>query len=207
MEDKKHVYCYIYHRHSCTYLLNRIAVFKRCIEYKPQKTFFDSIILTIVIILSEAGTVLTNNGSLNLRSINIVCNVLGFILTPMIPIAITLIFSRMILTTHKLLLIPTFINIVATVLSPIFRFIFYVDANNQYIRGDYFFVFIIVYIINLLILVIITLEVGKTNNYPIIGKLVGLSIFTIIGTSIQIVYPFTYSSWHCVTLSLLLYFF
>ncbi|MDR7870690.1 MAG: diguanylate cyclase [Tissierellaceae bacterium] len=176
------------------------------LNFYRKRPFLIAIILTVIIILSEAGTVLTDNGILKFRSINILCNVLGFTLTPMIPIAIALIFDKMILRTHKLLLIPTLINMVATVLSPLFGFIFYVDSYNQYIRGDYFLIFIIVYIINFLFLVIITLEVGKNCNYPIMCKLVALSLFIILGTSIQLVYPLAYSSWHCVTLSLLLYY-
>lgn len=37
-------------------------------------------------------------------------------------------------------------------------------------------------------------------------KLVALCLFTLIGTSIELVYPSAYSSRHCVTLALLLYF-
>ncbi|PKM49988.1 MAG: hypothetical protein CVV02_13475 [Firmicutes bacterium HGW-Firmicutes-7] len=197
-----------------TYIIDITALFylmgllysSTALNIYRKKPFLIGIILTVIIILSEAGTVFADNGSLNLRSINIFCNILGFALTPMIPIAITLIFDRRILRTHKLLLVPTLINIVATVLSPLFRFIFYVDANNQYIRGDYFFIFITVYIINFLFLVMSTLDAGKKYNYPIMRKMVALSIFTIIGTSIQLVDPLVYSSWHCVTLSLFLYF-
>jgi diguanylate cyclase (GGDEF)-like protein len=47
---------------------------------------------------------------------------------------------------------------------------------------------------------------GKKYNYPIMWKMVALSLFTIIGTSIQLVEPLAYSSWHCVTLALFLYF-
>lgn len=165
-----------------------------------------TIVLTVIIILSEMGTVFTDNGSTGLRGINIFCNVLGFALTPLIPIAISLIFDRRILGTHKFLLLPTLINIIATVLSPQLRLIFYVNADNQYIRGDYFFIFISVYIFNFLFLLICTLDVGRKFNYPITGRMVMLSLFTIIGTSIQLVYPQAYSSWHCVTLSLFLYF-
>ncbi len=171
-----------------------------------KKPFLMSIILTIIIILSEAVTVYTNTESASLRSINIVSNILGFALTPMIPIVITLIFDRKLFRTRKFLLIPTLINIIATVLSPLFRFVFYVDANNHYIRGDYFLIFITVYFINFLILVISTLKAGKRYNYPLRYKLIALSFFTILGTSIQLVYPSAYSSWHCVTLSLFLYF-
>lgn len=200
--------------YTATYFIDIAALFylmgllysSTALNNYRKKPFLVAIILTVVIILSEAGTVLNSNGILNLRSINILCNVFGFALTPMIPIAIILIFDKMILRTHKLLLIPSLINIIATVLSPLLRFIFYVDANNQYIRGDYFFIFITVYIINFLFLIIVTLEVGKKCNYPIMGKMVALSLFTIIGTSIQLLYPLAYSSWHCVTLSLLLYF-
>lgn len=112
----------------------------------------------------------------------------------------------MILKTYKFLLIPTMINMIAVVLSPVFKLIFHVDPNNMYTRGDYFFIFVTVYIINLIFLIVITLEFSKKNNYPIVGKIAALSIFTIIGTSIQLIYPLAYSTWHCVTLSLLLYF-
>ena len=176
------------------------------LNIERKKPFLIAIVLTVLIILSEAGTILTNNVNLNIPSMNILFNILGFTLAPMIPIAITLIFDKTILKSHKLLLIPTILNILAITLSPVFRFIFYVDANNQYTRGEYFFVFITVYIINLLFLIVSTLEVCKKNNYPIIGKLVALSIFTIAGTSIQLIYPSAYTSWHCVTLALLLYF-
>lgn len=176
------------------------------LKFYRKKPFLIAIILTIIVILSEAGTVFADNEYLNLRSINLLCNILGFALTPIIPIAITLIFDERIFKSHKLLLLPTLINIVATVLSPLYGYIFYIDPNNLYSRGDYFFVFIIAYIINLLLLLISTLETGKNYNYPIMWKLLALSLFTLLGTSIQLVFPLAYSSWHCVTLSLLLYF-
>ncbi len=171
-----------------------------------KRPLLAAIILTIVIIMAEAGTIFTGNGGIGLRNINIFCNTLGFAFTPIIPIAITLIFDRRILKTHKFLLVPTLINVAATVLSPIFGLIFYVNADNQYVRGDYFFIFIAVYIFNFLLLVIITLDVGKKYNYPICLRMVVLTFFTIAGTSIQLVDPLAYSSWHCVTLSLFLYF-
>lgn len=168
--------------------------------------FIISIILTVLIILSEAGTIVAGSGSINLRSMNIFFNILGFSLSPMIPIAITLIFDRRILTTHKLLGLPTLINLVATVLSPFFKLIYYVDVNNKYMRGKLFFVYIAVYVINYLILVLSTLDVGKKLNYPIKRKMMTLFLFAIIGTSIQLINPSIHSSWHCITLTIFLYF-
>lgn len=196
-----------------TYILDIAALFyliglvysSTALNIYRKKPFLIAIIVTVIIILAEAGTVFTENGSLNFRSINILCNVLGFTLTPIIPIVIILIFDRRIFSKRKFLLVPTIINCVATILSPLFGFIFSVDANNQYLRGDYFLIFITVYIINFLLLFICTLEVSKKYNYPR-WKLLVLFLFTVTGTSIQLVYPSAYSSWHCVTLSLILFF-
>ncbi len=204
-------YNYMY---FATYIIDVAALFylivllysSTTLNARRKKPFLIAIILTLIIILSEVFTILFDNGIINLRSINILCNVLGFALAPMIPIAITLIFDMDILKHRKYLLVPTLVNMVAVVLSPIYRFIFYVDARNLYTRGDYFFLFVIVYMINLLILVFLTLEIGLKNNYAITGKMVFLSFFTILGTSIQVIHPYAYTSWHCVTLSLFLYF-
>ena len=59
------------------------------LDSKRKKPFLAGIILTIFIILSEAGTLYTE-GSTHLRNINIFLNVMGFSLTPIIPIVITL---------------------------------------------------------------------------------------------------------------------
>ena len=171
-----------------------------------KKPFLCGIVLTIIVILSEFGTILAGGENAGLRSLNIFCNVLGFALTPMIPIALIAISNIKFLSAHKFLLLPTFIDLVATVLSPLFRLIFYVDVNNQYERGNCFFIFVAVYIINLIFLVISTLRAGRKYHYPIEGKMIALSLFTVAGTSFQLADPSIYSSWHCITLSLLLYF-
>ena len=171
-----------------------------------KKPFLFGIMLTVIIILSEAGTILAGNGNAGLRNLNIYCNVVGFALTPIIPLALIAISDITILQTYKLLLLPTLINMIAAVLSPVSKFLFYVDVNNHYERGNSFFIFIVVYMINLILLVVGTLHTGKIHHYPMIGIMIALSLFTVAGTSIQLVFPAVYSSWHCVTLSLLLYF-
>lgn len=197
-----------------TYLIDTAALIclggliltSTAINLERKKPLLMGIVLTIIIIFSEAGTIFSHNGNINLRNMNIISNVLGFALAPLIPIVITLIFDRRILTSHKFYLIPTVINAAATLLSPLFGYIFYVDAANQYGRGDFFFIFISVYFINFMILIFSTLDVGKMHNYPIMKRLLALSLFTIMGTSIQLIEPLAFSSWHCVALSLFLYF-
>lgn len=197
-----------------TYLIDLSALFcliwllysSTSINTYRKKPFLIGILLTIVVILAEAGSLYAANDNLSFRNAHIFFNILGFSLSPLIPIVIAFIIDKKILSTHKFILVPTMINIVITLLSPFFEFIFYVDLNNQYIRGDYFYIFIAVYVLNFLFLVINTINIGNRFNYPITRKLVVLSLFTIVGTSIQLVYPWVYSSWHSVTLALFLYF-
>src|SRR5690554_4692213 len=171
-----------------------------------RRPFLAAAILAAVAILSEAGTVFTSPEHLNHRNLHIFFNTLGFALSPVIPLAIALTFDKGLLRARKILLVPNVINLITAALSPSFGPIFSVNAHNQYARGDLFFVFIAAYVTNLLLLILITLEVGRRNNYPIAGRMAALSFFTIAGTSIQLVHPAVYTTWHCVTLALLLYF-
>lgn len=200
--------------YAATYLIDIAALFtllgllqsSTAVNPIRKKPFSAGVILTILIILAEAGTIATANGNLGLRELNLFFNVTGFLLTPLIPVAITLIFDSRIFATHKFVLIPTVLHMAAVLLSPGYGLIFRVDGNNDYFRGEYFFLFILVYIFNFLLLVISTLAMGRKYNYPIRKKLLALSIFLILGTSIQLLIPSAYSSWHSVTLALILYF-
>lgn len=169
-----------------------------------KEPFLFGIAFTVLVILSEVGTILTFGGSAELRNLNMLWNVLGFALTPMIPIVLIAIFDIKILLNHMFLLLPTIFNVVLTILSPWFGWIFYVDVNNHYARGDVFFVFVAVYTINIIFLLISILSTCQKSLYPIKGKIISLYLFTVAGTCIQILAPTVYSSWHCVTLSLFL---
>jgi diguanylate cyclase (GGDEF)-like protein len=200
--------------YMATYLIDVAAlVFLCCLIYnnnilaqKRKKPFYGGIVLTVLIVLSEAGTIIAVDGNTSLRLLNIFCNVFGFALAPVIPIILVAIFDLKILQTNKLLILPSVLNIFATALSPWLGFIFYVDANNHYERGHSFFIFLVAYIINMTILLISTVRTGQKHCYPIKLKIITLSLFTIAGTSIQIIFPSVYSTWHSVTLSLLLYY-
>lgn len=200
--------------HIAIYILDIIALFflfgllhsDNLLSNHRKRSFSYGIIFTVFIILAEVGTILFSGGNPELRSWNILCNVLGFALTPIIPIVLIDIFDPKILRMHKVFLLPTILNIVAVMLSPLFGLIFYVDVSNHYERGSIFFFFVLVYIINIIFLGIIIWYTGRKYLYPIKWKIVSLSIFTVVGTCIQLLVPSIYSSWHCVTLSLLLFY-
>lgn len=171
-----------------------------------RKSFLYGILLTILVILAEAGTLLVGNEDADYRILHMVFNVLGFALTPVIPIALTAIYSIRVFRTHPYLLVPTGINFAAAVLSPFFGLLFTIDEGNHYARGNLFFVFVVVYMINILLLVVSTLRIDQKNRDLIKWKIAGLSLATVFISFIQVLFPAIHSSWHCVTLSLFLFF-
>ena len=197
-----------------TYLIDIAALIFLCflihnnniLDKNRKYPFYFGTALVILIIFSEGGTIITGGEGSGMRLLNIICNVLGFSLAPVIPIILVTIFDIKIIKTNKYLIMPSILNIIAVALSPWLGLIFYVDANNYYERGYLFFVFVAAYIINLTIFLVSAVQTGRKNHYPIKVKITALSLFAVTGTSIQLVAPDIYSSWHCVTLSLLLYY-
>ncbi|MGI6678703.1 MAG: GGDEF domain-containing protein [Dehalobacterium sp.] len=170
-----------------------------------KRPFYLGIVLTVLVILAEAGTIIAGANA-DLRFLHIFCNVFGFAMAPLIPIILLAITDVHMLLTNKLLLLPSILNLFATVLSPWLGFVFYIDLNNHYARGDLFFIFIASYFINLIILLFSTMRIGHKHHYPIKRKITALSLFVIAGTSLQLILSSIYSSWHSVTLALLLYY-
>jgi hypothetical protein len=85
-----------------------------------KKPFLIGIVLTLIIILSEAVTIYAASEAFNNRSLHILCNVLGFAFTPIVPVAITLIFDRKIFSKWRIVLLPTLVNVVFALLSPFY---------------------------------------------------------------------------------------
>lgn len=168
--------------------------------------FYLGTVLTGLIVLLEAGTMIAGERYANLRIMNIICNVFGFALSPVIPVILIGIIDIKIIKSNKTVMLPSLINIFAAALSPWYGFVFYVDANNHYERGDYFFLFVAAYLINLMILLFSTVRKREKHYYPIRAKIVVLSLFVAAGTGIQLIHPSVNCSWHSVTFSLFLYF-
>ena len=80
-----------------------------------------------------------------------------------------------------------------------FKTIFYVDHNNQYIRGDFFAIYLVAYFSGILYLLIMTHRVmmkyqnkSKRTIYPI-------AAFLLACTMIQVSFSHIHISWLCVS--------
>ena len=187
-------------------ILSRMICGNHILASQRKRPFFWGIVLTITVILAEVGTLIASDSGSSMRSLNLVSNVFGFMLTPFIPVVLLEIFDRKVLYKRLYLLVPAMLNGIAAVLSPKFGLLFRIDTDNRYSRGNLFFLFVTVYLIHLLLLVFVTLRKRHGHLRSISWSLFGLTLFVVAGTCIQIVFPQVYASWHCVTLSLFLFY-
>lgn len=171
-----------------------------------KKAFLAAALLTFVIILAEALTIYTRKDQWDVRTLHLLGNLLGFSLAPLVPFVIGSIIDGGFRKLRFLCLLPSAVNMVLVLLSPFFQWIFYIDGENRYVRGRFFFFFVGIYVVNYLVLFLRTVQLGKKYNYPIMRKMMALSFFILVGTSIQVVYPEIYATWLCVILALLLYY-
>ncbi|NLO36542.1 MAG: GGDEF domain-containing protein [Clostridiaceae bacterium] len=175
-------------------------------NHPRRKPFLVGITLTVGVILAEAGTLIAQDGGSAWRTLNLVSNVVGFMLTPLIPLVLAAIFDRSMLRRHTWLVFPAGLNAAAALVSPWFGLLFSIDSDNQYQRGSLFGLFIAAYGIHVVFLAVVTLRSTRKSFHPIQGRVIGLLLFTIAGTAVQLVYPSVLVSWHCVSLALILYY-
>lgn len=104
----------------------------------------------------------------------------------------------------KLLHVPLIINTASVLLSYFYGFYFFVDAKNYYHRGEFFWVFTILfysYFIYALIFIIVN---RKKTERKIFVSLLTFPLLPLVGSLVQVVF-FGYSLiWPCVALSLVM---
>lgn len=169
-----------------------------------RRWFISSFLLIIVISILEFITAVVDKGPESLRWINIIANYLGFGLTPAVSITLAAALDETRSTKYALMVEAVFMLLLA--ISFPLKIIFYVDQTNQYMRGDFFGIYIAVYSVSILYLLITTIRVAglyqnksKNSIYPII-------VFLIATTLVQIFFPQIHVTWLCVSLLTMLFF-
>jgi diguanylate cyclase (GGDEF)-like protein len=181
-------------------LLNK----RNLIDNQKKKAMKIVIILSIILIVIETITLIVDGIDVQFRAINIISNAIGFILTPLVPLALIPIFEINKKKISFYVYFASVINAIFVLLSPWFSFIYSVNTNNVYSRGNLFIIFIITCLLNIVYVAVIAYKKGIKKYFPIRWKLIGLTLFTIVGTSIQIINIEIRTTWHTIALALIL---
>ena len=173
---------------------------------KMKKQFSLAALIAMTVIVAELGCVVFENIRLVDRVPALIANSIGFSLSPIIAIVLSEAFSMEEGKTRSLLTIPVWINFVFAISSPWTGLVFIVNADNSYLRGPLFGVYVGAYLCSYAILVMRSVKSMKHYQYNQKSVFIMLLVFTIIGTTVQLILPHVHVSWLCITLSLILFY-
>jgi len=189
-------------------LLALLISINKTISKQIENSYYITIFSTIIVILAEiVCSIFCNMQGKEYIIFTYISNIIGFTLSPVIPIFMSFIFDLRISKKLKILLeIPTLLNAVLVLLSPFGEYIFTVSSENLYSRGPLFFIFVITYTWNYLILITAIYKSSVDADKHDKRFLFSLILFTLVGTSVQVIFPDIHLTWHCVSIVLVLYY-
>lgn len=174
-----------------------LTKYSEVLDIRQRRWFIRSFLLIICISLLEVVTVVVDKRSPSFRWMNIVANYLGFGLSPAVPICLSAALEEN--QSNKCAILMEVFFLLFLAISFPFKTIFYVDHNNQYIRGDFFAIYLAAYFSGILYLLIMTHRVmmkyqnkSKRTIYPI-------AAFLLACTMIQVSFSHIHISWLCVS--------
>lgn len=170
------------------------------------RMFSLAVILTILMILSEGLTDLFGSRGSELALANSISNAIGFAFSPLIGIALAAMFRYDDRQRMALLTIALLPNALLALSSPLTGQIFSVSNQNVYSRGPMFWLFVITFIYSIAVFFWANIREIHANRLHQRTTLIMLSIIALIGTSIQVVLPQTYTAWVSVALGEIMYY-
>lgn len=176
------------------------------LPHTSRLRFIAAISATAVVILAEVVSSCLPAASEAGYRIVVLCNVVGFALTPFVPVLISLAFCSRSFRFDWALLVPIGVNFALALLSPGFGFLFMQPRGGAYARGGYFWIFVLAYCCGLAILVCDTFVAVLSNQGKLRLTLPLLCAFLILGTSVQLIWPQVHTTWACVTMAMLMYY-
>ena len=176
---------------------------------KKNMIYISAAATTIILLILEITTILMEPSSNNKLMIpHFIANILGFSLSPVVP------FILLFFNSNKeknvlhncFLTIPLCFNAFMCVLSYKTGFIFFIDAQNQYIRGN---LFLLPTIISMFYYVLFVISVIKNSvKYDMEDKkiLIPVIFIPILGSILQILFKDLILIWSSTSISLLIYY-
>lgn len=177
-------------------------------NYK-NKIYIAASVTTIILLLLEILTIfmeLSSNNNLVIP--NRIANVIGFSLCPVVPFILLFFTNNMEkrIFYNSFLTLPLYFNAIMCVLSYKTGWIFFVNAQNQYTRGN---LFLLSTIISMFYFVLVIIAVIKNDvEYEDDDKevLIPIILMPILGTIAQILFRDVLLIWGSTAISLLLYY-
>ncbi|MFA6940609.1 MAG: GGDEF domain-containing protein [Clostridiaceae bacterium] len=180
------------------------------VNNKKNSIYILASVATIILLILEIATILMELSSNNKLLIPYrIANVLGFSLSPLVPYILLFFNSnrgRKYILRNYLLRLPLYINFFICIISYKTGFIFFVDAQNQYTRGELFLLPTIIGMLYYVLFVIAAIKNGAKYELEDKKVLIPILFIPVLGTILQILFEDLILIWSCSSISLLLYY-
>lgn len=174
------------------------------LNFRQRRWFIRSFLLIIFISVLEVVTVAVDNGSESLRWVSIIANYLGFGLTPAVPIFLSFALEENRSAKNAMIIEAVYLLLLA--ISFPFKMVFYIDRNNHYTRGEFFWIYLAVYCAGIIFLLVSTVRVVRKYQNRSRNSVYLIVAFLLTCTTLQVVFPQIHVAWLCVSLLSILYF-
>lgn len=163
--------------------------------------------LTIIMLLIEViETYVIGRNSIELISFHKIIVITGLIITNFITLILLGLNDNGKFSKEKFLLIPFIANIIINIATYWTGWIFYIDAQGQYFRGNYFIVQLSINIFYYILMIIAIFINDSDYDKDDVQFLSSIFALPVIATTIQIAFPEYYLIWVTAALSLMLYY-
>ena len=175
---------------------------------KQKRGFFLAFALIACISVLEVITIVVDSTPPGYRWLNILSNYLGFGLTPAVALCLVYVLDKksVIRRGFKAAVCCEGVYLLFLAATLPYGPVFSVSAENLYARGEYFYIYVVMYYVSMLYLMVATVRTAavfqnrsRTLIYPLI-------LFLGAETVIQIALPKLHVTWLCVTLLSVLYY-
>lgn len=180
-------------------------------EELNRKFMVMSVVVFTELFLETTAYVIDGKSGFLIRIISVLIYTVIFSIAPAVTYVWYLFVRRWIITNSKmtkktkiLLHIPILINLIITILSPFYGFIFYVDENNIYYRGKFFLIIAAVIYIYLLLSVKLILKYRKIIIKQEVVSLLFFGILPGIGGLFQSLFYGATIMWSSTAFSLVI---
>lgn len=177
------------------------------VDRRKTKLFIIVSALSVIMLLLEIiETYIISLKSINLIPCHKIILIMGFIITNLV----TFLFLRLIdnskFTKHKLLLLPLIINVIIIIATYWTGWIFYIDPQGEYFRGELFTVQLSINIFYYALMLIDIFMNYSNYDKDDVQFLSAIFVLPLIAITIQISQPQFYLIWVTVALSLMLHY-
>jgi len=174
-----------------------------------NRIYIAASVTTIILLILEIATILMELSSNNdLVTPHHIANIIGFSLSPVVPYILLSFFNdeKKPISYYYLLALPLYLNAFMCIFSFKSGWIYFINAQNQYTRGNLFLLPTIVSMFYYMLMLIEAIKNSAEYDKKELRVLVPLFLMPILGIVVQLIFRDILLIWGSISISLLLYY-